>query len=555
MPKFFNQDLAQLAHQLTLSPRRLRPAQLAGIEKVLAMVEPDRAYPYDLVCYLITDYRKRGAPAGALIPGKALIGDMATMSEVLSRRANLTTAELGEPYCTHQEVAEELRVSTKTVRRWRGRGLTGLRVVFPDGVNRLAFRRSTIDRFVLRNRALVEKGASFKQLSAAERDAIVSRAREIVGAQRLKLHAVAKLIAAETGRAVETVRYTLRRYDESNAATALFTGKHGGVLGAREQAIWTCHEAGDSPAAIANAIGCAVSEVEQALRSVPIRRRQEAPPEFVYHALFDAPNADTLILDIPEPTAPREEGLVRVPKDLPPYLRSLYLTPLLTREQEQDLFRRYNYLKFKAARLLTSLDADIVTAEQCAALDDLLAKADDLRQRITRANLRLVVSIAKRHVGGAANFFEVVSDGNMSLMRAVEKFDFSFGNKFSTYASWAIMKNYARSIPETHYHAARYVTGQDELLDAAADRHAPAASDSDRRAVRNLLEAGLKELPEREREIVCAHFGLGAASGHTLEELGKRFGVTKERIRQIEQRALARLREVLTPTLAETLGE
>ena len=87
-----------------------------------------------------------------------------------------------------------------------------------------------------------------------------------------------------------------------------------------------------------------------------------------------------------------------------------------------------------------------------------------------RANLRLVVSIAKRHVTPDQNFFELVSDGNMSLIRAVEKFDFSRGNKFSTYASWAIMKNFARTIPGEFKHRDRFRTSQDEMF-AATQEH------------------------------------------------------------------------------------
>ena len=112
------------------------------------MAERDRTYPFEFVCYRITKYRKRGPSTGYAIPGKALLADLVTMAEVISRKANLSTKELGEPFKTHQELAEDLKVSTKTIRRWRNRGLMGLRVVFEDGVNRLAFLQGTIDRFV-----------------------------------------------------------------------------------------------------------------------------------------------------------------------------------------------------------------------------------------------------------------------------------------------------------------------------------------------------------------------------------------------------------------------
>jgi len=555
MPKFYSKELAELAHQLNLSPRRLRVTQLQAVEALLGLIDADRAYPFDFVCFRITGYHKRGAPNDVSLAGKALIADLVTLAEACSRKANLPVAELGEAYATHQQLADELSVSTKTVRRWRVRGLMGLRAVFEDGVNRLVFCRTTVDRFVRQHKDLVARGASFKQLTAAERDRIIGRARELVAQRPLKLHAAARIIAEETGRAIETIRYTLRRHDAGAAERSIFRRNGEAVCCEREAGIWRCHQAGEATATIAQAFACSPADVEQVLRTVQVRLWRQEPPQYVPNELFDAPHADQLILEAAEP--PGGDGpLPRAPKDLPPYLRSLYAVPLLTREQEQDLFRRYNFVKFKTARLLAAIDPAEVTTAQFARITTLTRQVDELRQRIIRANLRLVVSIAKKHVGWSSAFFEVVSDGNMSLMRAAEKFDFARGTKFSTYASWAIMKNYARSIPEQHYHYTRYVTGQDGVIDAVPDAASARTEtyQSDRQHVRKLIQAGMKELPDREREIVANHFGLGGkGNALTLDQLGKRFGVTKERVRQIEQRALAHLREVLSPALADTL--
>ena len=97
-------------------------------------------------------------------------------------------------------------------------------------------------------------------------------------------------------------------------------------------------------------------------------------------------------------------------------------------------------------------------------------KRCETKNQIVQANLRLVVSIAKRHVSASDDFFGLVSDGNMSLIRAVEKFDYARGNKFSTYASWAIMKNFARTIPDEFKHRDRFRTSHDEMFDCAAGR-------------------------------------------------------------------------------------
>ena len=137
------------------------------------------------------------------------------------------------------------------------------------------------------------------------------------------------------------------------------------------------------------------------------------------------------------------------------------------------------------------------------------------KNQIIRANLRLVVSIAKRHVGPAENFFELVSDGNMSLMRAVEKFDYARGNKFSTYASWAIMKNFARTIPDEHRHRDRFRTSH--ARDVHRDRGRPDATSSSRSRPRSQREAQveriLERLDEREQKIIIRRFGLQPRPG------------------------------------------
>ena len=167
------------------------------------------------------------------------------------------------------------------------------------------------------------------------------------------------------------------------------------------------------------------------------------------------------------------------------------------------------------------------------------------KNQIIRANLRLVVSIAKRHVGPAGNFFEMVSDGNMSLIRAVEKFDFSRGNRFSTYASWAIMKNFARAIPAILRHRDRFCTSHSETFSYTEDvRKDPYVQESAQIQRESQVERILDRLDERERRIVTSRFGLTRGQEPlTLKQIGAAMGVTKERIRQIQVRAMSKLRE------------
>ena len=155
-----------------------------------------------------------------------------------------------------------------------------------------------------------------------------------------------------------------------------------------------------------------------------------------------------------------------------------------------------------------------------------------------------MVSIAKRHVGASDDFFTLVSDGNMSLIRAAEKFDYTRGNKFSTYASWAIMKNFARTIPEEFKQKDRFRTSSEEMFSAAADEGVGVLEQEHAQHLREQqVRTILDRLDEREQQIIINRFGLDySREPLTLKEVGAEMGVTKERVRQIEARALNKLR-------------
>jgi len=306
------------------------------------------------------------------------------------------------------------------------------------------------------------------------------------------------------------------------------------------------HLQGISVEVLARQLGRSTAGVQRAINEIRARRLAEVKLEAMPNPSFDDPKAVAEILaPMPVPADGKAQRRIKPPEGVPPYLASLYDVPLLGREQEAHLFRKMNYLKYRALKLRDGLDPLKATTAVLDEIDRLMEEALAVKNQIIRANLRLVVSIAKKHVGRSDNFFELVSDGNMSLIRAVEKFDYARGNKFSTYASWAIMKNFIRSIPIENHRRDRFVTGHEDLFEAAADNRTDEHEyESAQRRMREAVKGMLGRLDDRERRIIVSRFGLDGAGEQTLEQLGRELGVTKERVRQLEARAQGKLRKI-----------
>jgi len=287
------------------------------------------------------------------------------------------------------------------------------------------------------------------------------------------------------------------------------------------------------------------------------------------------------------------------------YLKEIGQVPLLDARQEVRIaarIRRGGEGEELLAELAASGTLDELDPAERARLNRVVRDGDRARDELTRANLRLVVSIAKRYVGRGMVLLDLVQEGNLGLMRAVEKFDHTKGFKFSTYATWWIRQAITRAIADQartiripvhmveamnrvkriqrqmHQDLEREPTVEElaaevdepvekvrEILrialdplsldspvgeedesnlgDFIEDQNAVAPIDA---AARKLLAAAvedvLHELSEREQEVVRLRFGLDDGRPRTLEEVGRQFGVTRERIRQIEAKTLAKLR-------------
>ena len=304
-------------------------------------------------------------------------------------------------------------------------------------------------------------------------------------------------------------------------------------------------ELGQSVECLSQSFHVSRTAVHATLVQARARRVMAEVVEFIDNHQFRSPGAEAAICGKP-PEISGEERPARVPSGLPAYLEELYRVRLLTKDEEQYYFRKMNFKKYQFLELRASLDLSKPSARQVSRLERLLAEISEIKNLLIKSNLRLVVSIAKRYLKSNSGFFELVSDGNISLIRAVEKFDFSRGNKFSTYASWAILKNFTRSVPAEHQRLTRFQTGQDEVFIQSAEQRSAFFSDEHaNRTQRAVIQELLAELDGREQKVISCRFGLGESiEPETLEEVGTRLGVTKERVRQIEVRTLEKLRRI-----------
>lgn len=544
MTRYHHPALKQFTdQQVRFAPRDLRLQQIDRAETLLNELEADHEYPYTEICSRITT-RKAEMYPDLQIPGRDVIHDLRLFVEEMSDSADLNAEAYGDQVMTVEEISKHYNVSTKTVDRWRNRGLVSRRFRFGKR-KRIGFLRSSVENFVRTHVEDVRRGSSFSQLTADEREKIISSARRM--AQRGMCPAqIGKELSRQTGRSPETIRYTLKHFDEQHPDLAIFPRASRPLTDEQRELLFIDYQRKVPIERLATRFGRTRASIYRILSEVRAEKLLAAPIDYMDSPDFHVETAETAIL-CEAPQIDGKQSKQRVPPGLPPYLASLYNIPLLTREEEVYYFRKMNYLKYRASELLKELDPRGGKPKLMDQIEELIRQSLEVKNHLIRCNLRLVVSIAKKHIKPTTNFFEMVSDGNMSLIRAIEKFDYTKGNKFSTYASWAIMKNFARSLPAESTQQDRYRTGQDLLFQTSFDHKTNQyEQELNHSRQQEAVTQILGQLDERERQIIEYRFGLDHAQEPlTLEEVGSRFGVTKERIRQLEIRALNKLRSLV----------
>ncbi len=226
---------------------------------------------------------------------------------------------------------------------------------------------------------------------------------------------------------------------------------------------------------------------------------------------------------------------------------------LLTAEQERYLFIQFNYYRYRVVELKTKINAKPgkVNAKLAEELLDWHTKAEMLRKQIADTNLALVLAMAKRTRLHESDFADMISEGNMALLRAVDKFDASRGFKFSTYACRAILKAFSRNgVKQTKYRKMFPVDYDPALERSNHSEQIHAEQEKDAVGyLKHILTGNRASLTDIEEQVITHRFGIDKPDDEqkplTLEQVGKIIGVTKERVRQIQNKALVKMKHTL----------
>lgn len=394
--------MAELTRQLLFVPPARRVEDIYRAETLHDEMDAAQNYPFAFIQYRVTG--RRSAELGdddeqALLVGEAVRPDLRILIDALSRSLQLTLRD-GEEAESADQLAARLNVSTKTLTRWRKQGLRWRWVIAPGKKQRhVVYPRKAVEHFLAEHDQLVRRAAKFSQMDAPTRKALLQRARRLADATEVSLNQIATHLARHTGRATETMRLLLEHHDRDHPDDPIFADHTSPLNDAQKRAIAAAHRRGVGVGELTKQYRRSRSTIYRAIRQRQVLALRRVPTGHVASPTFDRPDADEVLL------RPLRVVLIDPPEDLPvdqlpAPLAAYYHRPTLAREDQRRGFVRMNYLKYKASRIITTLDDQSATASEVQAAQHCIRGAAAWRDRLIAANLHLVLSAARRHIAG-----------------------------------------------------------------------------------------------------------------------------------------------------------
>lgn len=541
MPKYRIDSIGELARQMGFTPLETRRLQLESAEQLLHEIDPARGYPPEFVVYRITGFRPKIADASDFLAGIALQHDLGTLIEQVSQTLNLHIQSIAQPVLCIDDVTERFNVTSKTIQRWRCRGLPARRLIFNDGKRRVGFLLSSVERFVATHRDELPANTNFSAIDAAEHRRIIEYARRLAIGSGCWPAEIARRIGRKLHRSPLTILHTIRKHDSDHSAAAVFPLAPS-EPGEKERAsVLRRFKHGWSLRRLSRRFGRPSPVIGRMVLEERVARLNRRKIRFIHDPLYDGADAEALIADIVTSSAKSIEmsATDRLPLDLPNGLKDLCRAPLLSASRERALFLKFNFHKSQFATARRRLDPQFARSAQLNLLEGFLHHAASTRNEILQANLRLLVSVARKHVRAGVSLMELISDGNLTLMRAVEGFDVHKGYRFSTYATLALMKGFARSVPAM---LAQQGLANVPIPTELADERWPAAERQRRQ--REEVQQLLGRLNENERRALKAGYGLNDGKHE-----GRELCMSPRKMRQLQTAALGKLRGAIRSPL------
>lgn len=268
---------------------------------------------------------------------------------------------------------------------------------------------------------------------------------------------------------------------------------------------------------------------------------------FIHSPLFSKMKLEDVEWKVGEIYVDESSDVASNDRIVPTHLSYLFRKPLLTPAGELHLFRRMNFLRFLANRKRAKIDPQQPRIKLVREVEKLVAESELARKQLLESNLRLVASIARKFAKSMADFEDLLSEGNGILLYAIDKFDFSRGFRFSTYATHAIQRHYFRVIQRMQRKRRIEVDCPSEVLMESVKAPESVSPTTAPTLTSDMLKQMARLLDQRELRIIQERFGLRTkpSEDKTLKVLSDEMGLSKERVRQLQHRALGKLRVYL----------